>query len=49
MQDKNNYPFIEQLQQQERIVSQLVEIVAKTNSKLKSLKRKVEELENNNG
>lgn len=37
---------IRQLKQQERIVSQLVEIVARTNNKVKTLQLKVERLEN---
>lgn len=43
--EKESY-LIRQLKQQERIVSQLVEIVAKTNNKVKTLQLKVEQLEN---
>jgi len=37
--------LMSQLKQQERIVSQLVGIVAKTNTKVKTLQLKVEQLE----
>lgn len=44
--EKESY-VTSQLKQQERMVSQLVEIVARTNYKVKTLQLKVEQLEKN--